>query len=381
MRITVLVFLLAALDASARWISPVEQSYGPYAPAPLGSQPALVAAQNRVLLAWSEIDPVAHASRIHVGLLDFDGRLVSPIGKLPLFSSGGLAWSPVVATDGSGFYVSWVEPVGAPLIAGIALDATGRPIGSPRFLGRAVTSAKPVTAWTGSAYVVGPESFPITLDQVGEPMFAPIQVPTGFRYAADGMLVGVTSVSHREEVRCNIARPGCAVFPAQFEVTWTLRRGGDGWGDSYAAPYFATTPVIAAGADLATAIVWGAETSPATTLRGIRVVNAGYHSSFDIETDPLELPPRAEAIAFDGERWLVVTTSGGDVHGAFVDQSGSRFKTFAIANSARIESRSQVIALSPGRFLVTYDSDLPEDHRIAGRIVLTGNPAKRRSAR
>lgn len=379
MRVAVLALLLATVAAHAQWVSPVEQVYGPYTPSALGSQPALAASRNGVLLAWSEVDPVDKLTYIHTGLLDFNARLITPIRRLPQFASKGIAWSPNVATDGEGFFVAWNEPVGTPLFAGIALDRNAASIGAPQLVGSAnSTTTKPLAGWNGTAYFSGADSFPVTFDRAGTPGAVLPFVPAGFRYSASGALFGLTSTSNRAERRCSWGFGWrCIDYPAQLQVKWTLRRDSGTRTDSFTATHYAPF-VLTAGNERDTALVWRGETNPADTIRGIRLVNGTFESTFVLSTSPYVVPV-PEAIAFDGERWLLVMTVNGDVSGAFIDRGGAAFPTFPITTGARVESRAQVLALGGGRFLVTYDSDLPGDHRIAGRIVMTGEPAKRRA--
>ncbi|HEX2833601.1 MAG TPA: hypothetical protein VHW00_11330 [Thermoanaerobaculia bacterium] len=389
MRVAALVLLLATVTARAQWVSPTEQVYGPYTPSALGSQPALAASGHGVLLAWSEIDPADKLTYIHTGLLDFNARLITPITKLPQFAAKGIAWAPNVATDGEGFFVAWNEPVGAPLFAAIALDRNAMPLGAARFVGKAnSTTAKPIAGWNGSAYFSGIDSFPVTFDRTGTPGSVLPFVPAGFRYSASGALFGATSLSNRAERRCTWGFGWrCVDFPAQLQVKWTLQHGASTLVDSFTAPYYAQS-VLAAGDEHDTALLWRGETNPADTIRGVRLVDGSFNigsfniGSFDttfvVSTSPFAVPV-PEAVAFDGERWLLVMTSNGDVSGAFIDREGATFTTFPITTGARIESRAQVLALAPGRFLVAYDSDLPGDHRIAGRIVTNGAPPKRRA--
>jgi hypothetical protein len=379
MRVAILAFLLASASAHAQWVSPVEQSYGPYKAAALGGQPALVVSQQHVLLAWSEVDPITNLTEIRTGLLDFSGRLVTPTHALPQYGFGGTAWAPSVASDGNGFFVGWTEPVGAPAFIGMALDRDGKPIGQPRYAGRATAAATPVTGWSGTAYFSGADGFQTAFDRKGEPVVMSAAIPIGFRYSADGMLVGLTVTSNRPQRRCTFGFGYiCWDEPGKFQLRWTLRRDGDGWTDFLIAPYYGYA-VTAAGSDLNTAIVWRAETAP-EAIRGVRVINGGLESSFKIQAHPLRMP-MPESMAWDGERWLLVMTLENDVYGAFIDRTGGTFQPFAIANSARNESHAQVVALSRGRFLVAYDSDLPKDHRIARRIVTTTDPDRRRAVR
>ncbi|HEU4887690.1 MAG TPA: hypothetical protein VFV49_07390, partial [Thermoanaerobaculia bacterium] len=100
-----LTFLLAA-GVTAQVVSPIEQSYGPYTRPYEGYEPALAVSRDAILLAWSEVMTPGAYPRIRIGLLDFHGRLVSPITTI---ETDGHAVFPAVTSDGSSFLLEYFE--------------------------------------------------------------------------------------------------------------------------------------------------------------------------------------------------------------------------------------------------------------------------------
>lgn len=363
--------LTTALLLAQTWVSPLEQSYGPYLAPASGGDPAVVASVNRVLLAWSELDPITRRAAIRTGVLDFDGRLVSEIHTLPAWQAGAEATSPMVATDGQTFAVAWREHT---RVSAIPLDANGSAAAEPLTFG-VVQSLLPLL-WNGSAYQLaereGTMTVPYAFDRSGARVTPPALIPAFPRFAHSGAQTGLLWASTPREYRCNIARPGCRWFDAQFIVEWEIVRGASLDKASKNYRYYTATNVVTAGDDDELAVVWRGPDG----LAGLRVAGGRYRSDFTIDA-----PAEPSGIAFDGERWLVVFTRAGDVWGAFVDRTSEELTPFPITTGARTESNARATALAPGRFLVSYSSDLgPDDHRFAGRVVLTEPPPTRRRA-
>ena len=364
-----LALLLFTTTLSAQWVSPIEQSYGPYLAPATDEGPALVASRNGVLLAWSELDPFTRIPEIRVGILDFDGRLTGAITRLPTYQPVAEARSPVVATNGETFAVAWREPEPHRRSAAVALDSQGAPVAEPLpFANSNLPGTSPLLFWNGEAYQINGLAF----DPTGRLVYPRWNVPAYVRYSAGDTLVGMNWTSAPSRYQCGVAGHGCAWTDPEFVVTWELAPGKSG---SKRYRYSSDSRAVTAGDADEMAIVWR---SP-TALAGIRVVDGDYHSKFTIVEDPAA--PEPDGIAFDGERWLVVFTRDGDVWGAFVDRTAKDFVPFPIASTERVEWQAGAIALAPGRFLVSYSSDLGgDDHRFAGRIVLTEPPPSRRRA-
>ena len=117
--------LFLAAGASAQIVSPIEQSYGPYPRPSDGYEPALAVSRDGILLAWSEITSRRH-TQIRIGLLDFHGRLVSPITTV---ATEGNAAFPAVFHDGTSFRVEYVE---SDMRFSVDVDSAGAPMGLPR---------------------------------------------------------------------------------------------------------------------------------------------------------------------------------------------------------------------------------------------------------
>lgn len=120
-----LTFLLA-FGVAAQAVSPVEQSYGPYTRPYEGYEPALAVSHDSILLAWSEVLAPGTHPKIRIGVLDFHGRLVSPITTL---QTSGHAVLPTVTSDGSSFRLGYLEDR---IPFGVNVDARGALVGSPR---------------------------------------------------------------------------------------------------------------------------------------------------------------------------------------------------------------------------------------------------------
>lgn len=380
MKLPAIALLLFATAANAQWVSPIEQSYGPYLAPPTGAEPAIVASSHGVLLAWSELDPITKISEIRTGVLDFNGRLVGPITKLPTYLAAADALGPVVATDGETFAVAWQESSSRG--AAIALDANGVPVAQSLLFGRAGVKlgSTPTLIWNGEAYQIHGLAF----DRNSVPVFPETDLAANLRYAANAASVGMTWVSHLAGYRCTIGSHGCRWFDAEFIVTWEIVRGKDRQQSSKSWTYYTVTTPIVAGDDDEMAIVWRAPDA----FVGTRVVDGQFRSSFTFLTlTALEQinAGQPEGIAFDGEQWLVVFTRDGDIRGAFIDRNRTShdFESFPIATGDRAESNARVTTLAPGRFLVSYSSDLgTDDHRFAGRVVLADySPKKTRAIR
>lgn len=115
--------MFAALLAILLTVSPIEQSYGPCARHIDSGPPAFASSRHGVLLAWSEIAAGETRARMHVALLDFSGRAISPISVLP-HVDGFDAVKPFITTNGDGFRVHYLER--AQNVA-VDVDRNGKP--------------------------------------------------------------------------------------------------------------------------------------------------------------------------------------------------------------------------------------------------------------
>lgn len=378
MKTFAIALLLFTASANAQWVSPIEQSYGPYLAPSIDAEPAIIASKDRVLLAWCEVDPITKAPEIRTGILDFHGRLTGAITKLPTQQAAAAATSPVVATDGETFAVAWVESW--KFGAAIALGADGVPAGGPRPFNLAADTMRTPLIWNGEAYQVNGIAF----DGHGQPAFPEMDMPAlALQYAFDHTIVGMKWTAD-DGTTCHWGRHGCVYFNPNITITWEIVREKQRKQESKDFPHYTKSSPIVAGDDNEMAIVWRAPNEYV----GARVVDGSYQSSFTFfRFDPLEAihdSTEPEGIAFDGERWLVVFTRNHDIWGAFIDRNRSQdeIEPFPIATSDRFESHARVTKLAPGRFLVSYSSDLgPDDHRFAGRVVTLEPPARRRSMR
>ncbi len=358
MRIALLVSLFFALTIHAQRVSPIEHEL----PAS-GNPPALAVRGDRMLLAWSEIDATTRQAAIHTAWLDLDGRFVSNINTLPTYTSGVDATMPSVATNGSGFYVAWIENNVA---AGIALDAAAQPIGTPRVVGASRT--RPVLGSLNGSYiaVVGGAGFTIGAD--GTLQFAPLVIPSAYSYASNDTIVGVTWSSFPRTYRCiSLGLGTCYWAEPVVDISWRLSRNGSLSSESYTAAQHATN-LVHGGTDRTLAMAWNANNS----IRGIRVFDGRYNSEFGIDGSGTPI-----AIAGDGEHFFVVMESNGHVRGAIIDRKLSHFDSFAITDGASFESNVQVVTLGPERFLVVYN----RENGFASRIVMTREPSRRRAIR
>jgi|GEM_PF-6441035 len=99
--------MLALTLAALIWVSPAEQTLGPFVHRP-GDPHAIAASRNAMLLAWSEIDLTTSRSQIHMVLLDHDARGIAPIRVVPLHGIVD-AQQPEVTSDGTSFQVTYLE--------------------------------------------------------------------------------------------------------------------------------------------------------------------------------------------------------------------------------------------------------------------------------
>lgn len=360
---------IAAANAAAQWVSPVEQTYGPYGRAAGDSGPALAGARGGVLLAWSEIDPITRVSSIRTGVLDSDGRLTTELTTLPTFTAGASATNVHVATDGETYFVCWLEKEISWHVVGILVDAQGRPASALMSFGHLQTQESSVLlVWTGDSYFLWAGGELSSIRREGTFATASGVLAPDAAYASRNTLVGIDWSSTDTHIGCNFGRPGCAQIPAIFKLQWTIVHPDRTDQKSREFNHY-STGVVVDGDEREMAVAW----DTADSLSGARIVDGALKPGFRVNGGKA-VP---DSIAFDGERWLITFEKGGNVFGAFIERGTREATPFAIASSLRHESRSHAYVIAPGRFLVSYTSDEDGDLRFAGRVVTPAPPRRR----
>lgn len=353
-----LALLLLTTTLSAQWVSPVEESYGPYARPQRGGRHALAAGSSGILLAWSET--VGGAPRIRIGLLDTHAQLISGIATLPVAAEGAEAYAPAVAFNGESFLVAWVEQYrGGEKIRSIAVDGRGVPVATPQTHGFVrVPDVTPLIVWDGAAWQVLEGS------------------PIGVQAAAmnDGVRATTTLARTMLFRSCFLLR--CEYYGNRWDVAWTagIRSGAEQLAGDWptGTTPVAMTNIAAAGDDFA--VTWASS-------RGI-----GYRFTSPSRANTVHAfvdDGVAPGLACDDERCLIAYgTLSGDVHAIVFETSDLRGpQLLTITATERKEHSPLVHHLGSGRFLVSYLSDQKAaDQRINGRIVSFG-PARRRAVR
>lgn len=145
---------LALFVCTAAGAQTAEVVYGPFEPGPRDRAAVAVAAHG-MLVAWSEIDPGRRVATIHTALHDFDARRIGPIHTIPSTRANVHASTPAIATDGSRFFVAWLERdryAPAPQdVAGALVDGTGMPLRGSESFGAALAGT-PSLIWNGLVY-------------------------------------------------------------------------------------------------------------------------------------------------------------------------------------------------------------------------------------
>jgi hypothetical protein len=349
------LLLLAATSVAAQVVSTIEQSYGPYERPPTDASLGFAASRNRILLAWSEVAQAR--SRVRVGLLDFDGRLVSPIETISAEASD-YSFAPVAASDGSAFAVLYAELTAPFRLFRVEVDAAGHRIGAPHSFYAAREPARNVTLfWNGASYVAYVDGIPseFRADGAGVPTyFTPID-PGGAILRANGTLAIAW---------WNRTRPCLFCALAYNELVW------------YSGKLFGTyrprqLPLVRSGIAVSPVVgSYGTETV-------IAWVNDGINY-YVIDSRPREVlmpvnadPAQQLSIACDPKLCLLAyATTTGDIQALAMEIGREDTpRVLQIATSGRREWHPQAVKVADGRFLVAYYSDLPGDTRFAGRIV------------
>lgn len=358
-RLLPFALLLLSLHAEAQIVGSVRQTHGPYERPAAGYEPALTSTRKSVLLAWSERDPGGDASRVHYGLLDFRGYLVSAITIVP---SIGRTESPAVATDGTNFRLVYYEyrpenRIDRRYAMAVDIDAAGNIIGGPSELhvyDRAAPATFPIVYWNGSSFT-----------QVDRPI-------DEAAIAIDEHLSSVAWTQKR-------VLTGCFLFVCRFddvvELDWFALNGVNG---SYRPSIAEPGALAISGKDRYAAIAW-------STSRGVQYLQLVDGKRV---ADPTLLPAsvptndRPGLGCDDTHCLLVYATRAGDIYGAlFGRNQGSVAAAVPIELGAQF-SKPHVQVLENGRFLVTYVSaPFAVQSFMAGRIVTTEQePIGRRRA-
>lgn len=362
MRFLAAALLLATTVATSAQIVGPERTYGPYA-RPLfdNDGPALAIGRRGILLAWSEIEN--SQAQIRMAMLDRNAHLVSSIVTLP--ATG--ATVPAVSTDGTSFFLAYLKDNGT---WGLPIDAAGQPNGTPRRYGSSPMS-KPPLVWDGTSYLLWTADEVIAIAPDGSIRFRAVTEPPE-AVAADGEI----AFAWRKKIETKI--PGRCPWPpgmcapigtrVTYDISWAV--GGDRAGTEVVGDTLVSPPAIASS-DGDVVIAW-------TLSKELMYLVVG-HELVGVPADVDGNVPTGLACS-GGECLIAYGTQSGDVH-ALLFSTGdfTLVDLLPIATSERRETTPRVLAIGPGRFLVTYLSDA-SDKRFAGRIV-TLDPSKRRSVR
>lgn len=348
-----LALLLLTTTLSAQRVSPIEESYGPYARPQRGGRHALAVGTTGILLAWSE---TAGATRIRIGLLDSRAQLISGITTLPVTAEAAEAYAPAVAFNGESFLVAWVERYrGGEKIFSVAVDGSGVPVAAPRSHGFVhVPDVTPLIVWDGAAWQV--------LEGSPESIHAA---------AMNGGVRGTTTLARTMLFRnCFLLR--CEYYANRWDVAWTagLLTGSKQLGDEWPT---GTTPVgrsnIAAAGD-GFAVAWASSLG----IGYLFTASPGSHTIYTFVDEDV-----APGLACDDERCLIAYgTFQGDIQALVVEPGELRSpQLLTVTATERKEHSPLVHSLGDGRFLVSYLSDQGADQRLNGRIVSFGAGRRR----
>lgn len=360
---------------------------------------AMARDQRGTALAWNARDTESDSDRIFVAPIDDSGRFTAAPREIPTFSAqpATIAVAPSIAAspDGEGFLLAWIEIVFAPpsytrVAAYCWLDSDLNPSAPQMLTATPASDAFPVIARSG------PSSW-ITVDgslwQVnGDRSLSGPTKPGAI--ASDMVIYAGHPLIASQWVRTQACGPGCAVplwwggydctcyvdqFLPSIHLLWL----------SNTSPVVDELPLPSDAID---------ETALATDGQYVFVVRfngtrrgggAVLASQFDLTTirdfgrsqtvvgtfatNAGEILTRPQ-IATDGTHevivWCTLNSRGDhDVVGASLDDAGN-VTPLSIASSSDDERDPSVIAMSPGRFLVTYEKiNSSAERRLAGRFI------------
>ena len=369
MRLAAAFVFLFATAAGAQIVEEHEQTYGPFEPGPKDRAPAIAAGPAGLLLAWSEIDPAADVAVIHTTLLNYDAEKIGPIHKLPVRNRKMHATTPVVAGDGSNYFVAWLERERwsevAREVSGVLVDRFGKPLAEPVFLGTAVEGS-PALVWNGLEYrVFGDASYAVDLQGSANvvhfgyaPRRAPFATPWGN---------GWVDWSNESRTACTPTF-FFLCFPRlirNYHLDWSiLTPEYIRTGRLTESGYTSRAPVVTAEED-DLLVVWGTTQG----LKAARIENGETVRTFQL------VDGRAADASPSLAGSLVVFDLLGDVFGVVID--GDTFgQVFTIADGGEWNSSPRVHIAGPGRYLVTYlrEGDGPYTYLVGRFVILERSP-------
>ncbi|MFP5246085.1 MAG: hypothetical protein ACLGH0_05280, partial [Thermoanaerobaculia bacterium] len=230
--------LAAALLLFAATVSPLEQTYGPYARPITGFAPATAVTSRGVLVAWSEIDAAKGRAQIRTAMLDREGRIATPIRTI---ASDGYAMWPSLATNGTTFQLAFLETVQKlQQTMTVDLDANGAPVAAPRqFRARAASEAapRPQVFWNGREFEVAePANNGVAIASRGMAFSSWFSLQNIFYCCCFGwcQVVGTyydltwstQGVTRRENARHDaVSPPAASAIGETFYIAWTSPKG------------------------------------------------------------------------------------------------------------------------------------------------------------
>lgn len=369
-----------------------EHGYRPVATRLADAQTALAGANGRALLAWSEAD-ANDRPRVHIARLALNGRMLDTPIAIPFgHSSSNASLAPVVASDGSEFFVVWQErSADAALpnrIFGTRVDRSGQLGAAISFGFLSITAPRmPRVTWDGHRYQVfaAGQAWHVRRDGTVasvRPFVEPDTVA-----ALNSMTMAARFSSERSRYACRPVGLSlfCSTLPDAYIIDWSLiDPAGTARGQRVQAQYTSSfPPAIEADTD-EFLMAWK---TPAG-IDALRVHPDGSAAGYAVV--PMTTPltgTTGPQVAFDGARYLIVYDMGyqsRDIWAAEIvpDRTyvGEPFLISAAAGRDEIEPR--VEAVGSGQFLVTYVSrGGTSGERIVSRLVSFSAPvpSRRRS--
>lgn len=355
-----IILLFAATTAAAQVVDTAEQTFGPWDSGPQ-SPPALAVTPNGLLLAWSEVDPVTRLAMIRIAPLDFALRQTGPAHTFASLRTNQHATTPSIATDGTTFFVAWVErdpyTYKPRNVSGVLTGTTGAPIGATETLGSAGDAA-PALIWTGLEYryfgaashAISPLGAVTVVNRKNAPQRVPFATPD-----ANGWVDWVVYVPPRMcGFGCHMSPPSRPVYILTWDVVtpeW-IRTGSVREHDTVAeAP-----AVTADGKNVL--IVW----SDPSAMKAFRIIDGEATEMFRLaDKRAIEAKP---AVAGS----LVVFEHKRNIFGSIV--TGNSFgPVFPISDGPEDDSTPGVHAIGHDRYLVSYVRDFGGSISFVTRIV------------